>query len=196
MVSVVKSTKMVGKKLVKRLGDTQRKQRFRRLVSSKVKGFLLSVVQELTNKLPEMSLARAGKRFRKSRPSDKEKPVELLLEKMKISDNNYCVADLQNVSPQTAAALAGVTSLEFWAEEEELSESDFFQDELGTNLENLTRNLQRTLILERTRAEDVEGVEEDEEGDEDEKNDEEKGDDRNENEDGDGESDDRIVITS
>ena len=80
-----------------------------------------------------------------------------------------------------------------------MSESDFFQDKLGTNQENQTRNLRRTLILERTEAEDAEGVEEDEEeGDEDEKNDEERGDDRdeNENEDGDGESDDTIVITS
>ena len=33
MVSVVKSTKMVGKKQVKRLGDAQRKQRARRLMS-------------------------------------------------------------------------------------------------------------------------------------------------------------------
>ena len=46
----------------------------------------MSVVKELTDKLPEMSLARAGKSFRKSRPIDKEKPVELLLEKMTISD--------------------------------------------------------------------------------------------------------------
>ena len=64
---------------------------------------------------------------------------KLLLEKMQISDNSYCVTNI--ISPRTAAALAGVTSLEFWSQEQEMSEEDFFQvDDLETDLAKLNRN--------------------------------------------------------
>ena len=94
-----------------------------------------------------MSLDKAGRRFRQilNRPSDKEKPAmvdscKLLLEKLQINENSYCVTNI--ISPCRAAALAGVTSLEFWSQETELSEEDFFQfGDLDTDLAKLTQNL-------------------------------------------------------
>ena len=75
MGSRLRNSRMVGKKEVKRLGDRQRLQREKKLVSTRVTGFLTHLVKELADRLPDMSLNRAGRRFRKSlnKTSDKEK---------------------------------------------------------------------------------------------------------------------------
>ena len=66
---------------------------------------------------------------------------KLLLETLRISEQSYCVTNI--ITPRRAAALAGVTSLEFWSNETELSEEDFFQEngDLETDLTKLNQSL-------------------------------------------------------
>ena len=144
MGSHLRYSKMVGRKDVKRLGDAQKLLRQKKLTSTNASRFLIHLISELADRLPEMSMSRAGMRFRKILgKNNKAKPpvVEsctMLIETMKISDSSYCVTNI--IMPRRAAALAGVTSLEFWNDEKEMTEEDFFQenDDLKADLTKLS----------------------------------------------------------
>ena len=118
MGSHLRNSTMVGRKDVKRLGDAQKLLRQKKLTSTKANRFLIHLISELANRLPEMSMSRAGMRFRKilGRGNKAKPPVvescTMLMETMKISDASYCVTNI--ITPRRAATLVVVTSLEFW----------------------------------------------------------------------------------
>ena len=102
--------------------------------------------------------------------SNKAKPpvVEsctMLMETMKISDASYCVTNI--ITPRRAATLAGVTSLEFWNDEKEMTEEDFYEenDDLKADLQKMSQSLKRILIVERDKAENRDDQWSDEEDD-------------------------------
>ena len=93
MGSHLRNSTMVGSKDVKRLGDVQKLLRQKKLTSTKANRFLIHLISELANRLPEMSMSRAGTRFRKilGRNNKAKPPVVesclMLMETMKISDS-------------------------------------------------------------------------------------------------------------
>ena len=157
MGSHLPATMQLGKKPVKRLGLPQKRQRERRLAMSNVTGFLKMVVREIVRRVPEMQLDRAGVRFRKKQGNKAETNVigscEVLLEKLSIGHQDYCITSPP--SPATAAALAGVASIEFWSGLGPLTEEDFFSapGEGDPDMDNLTRTLRRTIIIEKGEVE-------------------------------------------
>ena len=148
---------LLGKKPVKRLEEGQKKQRGRRLAMSRVTRFLKNIVREAVRKVPEMRLDRAGRKFRKKQKERSEPEMlsscKMLLEKLSIGSQEYFITN--PLSPNTAACLAGVPSLEFWSVLGPLTEEDFFLNtkEDDPDMENLAKNLKRTIIIEKTGGE-------------------------------------------
>ena len=51
---------MLGKKSLKRLGDAQRRMRQNEITSSMTSKFLVRLIKELSEKLPELSTSKLG----------------------------------------------------------------------------------------------------------------------------------------
>ena len=113
MVSHQEFTIQVGKKEVKRLRNSHKRQRERLQAVTSVVGLLKKVVQEVSRQVPEMRMERAGPRFRKKqgtkKPDTAIESCEGLLERLSIDKNNYVITS--PLSPETAAALSGVATI-------------------------------------------------------------------------------------
>ena len=113
--------------------------------------FLVRLISELSEKLPELSMSKIGLKFRKIlEKSSKTKPSALesctmLMEIPHVSNASYCVTNI--LTPRKAATLAGVTSLEFWSDEKEMTEEDFYEenDDLKADLQKMSLSLKRAV---------------------------------------------------